>query len=118
VGTRAPPAGTQAAHWLLWTLESAATTDAALEVVRKYTCRWPIEEVHLVLKSGCKVEDLRLETWEGLEKAVTVNAAVAARIVSLRDLARETPETEVLSPDEAEVLVSHFGKKRRPRPRS
>ena len=83
-----PPAGTQAAHWLLWTLESAATADEALEVVRKYTCRWPIEEVHLVLKSGCKVEGLRLETWEGLEKAVTVNAAVAARIVSLRDLCR------------------------------
>ena len=84
-----------------------------LEVVRKYTCRWPIEEVHLVLKSGCKVEDLRLETWEGLEKAVTVNAAVAARIVSWRDLARESPEapaTEALSPDEAEVLVCHFGK--------
>ena len=111
----APPAGTQAAHWLLWTLESAATADEALEVVRKYTCRWPIEEVHLVLKSGCKVEDLRLETWEGLEKAVTVNAAVAARIVSLRDLARETPEapaTEVLEADEVEVLVSHFGKKK------
>ena len=107
----APPAGTQAAHWLLGTREPAATADEALEVVRKYTCRWPIEEVHLVLKSGCKVENLRLETWEGLEKAVTVNAAVAARIVSLRDLARETPEapaTKVLSPDEAEVLVCHF----------
>jgi hypothetical protein len=109
----APPPGVEPVHWLLWTLEPAATADEALEVVRKYTCRWPIEEVHLVLKSGCKVEDLRLETWDGLEKAVTVNAAVAARIVSLRDLARETPEaaaTAVLSPDEAEVLVGHFGK--------
>ena len=99
-------------HWLLGTREPAATADEALEVVRKYTCRWPIEEVHLVLKSGCKVEDHRLETWDGLEKAVTVNAAVAARIVSLRDLARETPEapaTEVLSTDEVEVLVCHFG---------
>jgi Transposase DNA-binding/Transposase Tn5 dimerisation domain len=109
----APPAGVEPVHWLLWTLEPAATADEALEVVRKYTCRWPIEEVHLVLKSGCKVEDLRWESWDGLEKAVTVNAAVAARIVSLRDLARETPEaaaTAVLSPDEAEVLVCHFGK--------
>lgn len=70
-----------------------------------------------MLQSGCQVEDLRWETWEGLEKAVTVNAAVAARIVSLRDLARETPETpatEVLSPDEAAVLVCHFGKGMRP----
>ena len=92
----APPPGTEPVHWLLWTLEPAATADEALEVVRKYTCRWPIEEMHLVLKSGCKVEDLRLETWDGLEKAVTVNAAVAARIVSLRDLARETPEAPAL----------------------
>jgi hypothetical protein len=109
----APPPGTEPVHWLLWTLEPAATADEALEVVRKYTCRWPIEEVHLVLKSGCKVEDLRLETWDGLEKAVTVKAAVAARIVSLRDLARETPAapaSTVLSEDEAEVLVGHFGK--------
>src|SRR5262249_4540200 len=108
----APPLGVEPVHWLLWTLEPAATADAALEVVRKYTCRWPIEEVHLVLKSGCQVEDLRLETWDGLEKAVTVNAAVAARIVSLRDLAREMPEapaSQVLTPDEAEVLVCHFG---------
>ena len=113
----APPAGTQAAHWLLWTLEPAATADEALEVVRKYTCRWPIEEVHLVLKSGCKVEDLRLETWDRLEKAVRVDAAVAERIVLLRDLARETPEApvlEVLSEDEVEVLVCRFEKGMKP----
>jgi hypothetical protein len=113
----APPAGTVPVHWLLWTLEPAATAAEALEVVRKYTCRWPIEEVHLVLKSGCKVEALRLKTWDGLEKAVTVNAAVAARIVSLRDLARETPEAparQVLSDDEIEVLVLRFGKGMKP----
>ena len=112
-----PPAGTESVHWLLWTLERAATAAEALEVVRKYTCRWPIEEVHLVLKSGCRAEDLRLETWERLEKAVTVDAAVAARIVSLRDLARETPEApalEVLSEDEVEVLVCRFGKGMKP----
>ena len=107
-----PPQGAEPVHWRLWTLEPAATAVEALEVVRKYTCRWPIEEFHLVLKSGCHVEDLRLETWDGLEKAVTVNAAVAARIVTLRDLARERPEapaSEVLSGDEVEVLTYHFG---------
>jgi Transposase DNA-binding/Transposase Tn5 dimerisation domain len=108
-----PPDGAERVHWRLWTLEPAARAAEALEVVRKYTCRWPIEEVHLALKSGCRVEDLRLETWDGLEKAVTVNAAVAARIVSLRDLARERPEApalELLSADEVEVLTCHFGK--------
>ncbi len=85
----APPTGTEPVHWLLWALEPATTAAEAREVVRKYTCRWPIEEIHLTLKSGCEAEALRLKTWDGLEKAVTVNAAVAARIVSLRDLARD-----------------------------
>ncbi len=109
----APPTGTEPVHWLLWALEPATTAAEAREVVRKYTCRWPIEEIHLTLKSGCEAEALRLKTWDGLEKAVTVNAAVAARIVSLRDLARETPEApaqQVLGEDEIEVLVLRFGK--------
>ena len=105
------PTGAERVHWRIWTLEPAATAAEALEVVRKDTCRWPIEEMHLVLKSGCQTEALRLETWDRLEKAVRVNAAVAARIVSLRDLARETPEAPalgVLEPDEVAALVSHF----------
>ena len=45
--------------------------------------------------------------------AVTVNAAVAARIVSLRDLAREIPEAPalgILDKDQVEVLVCRLGK--------
>jgi Transposase Tn5 dimerisation domain/Transposase DNA-binding len=116
----APPPGVEPVHWLLWTLEPAASAEEALEVVRKYTCRWPIEEVHLVLKSGCQVEALRLETWDRLEKAVRVNSAVATRIVALRDLAQETPEAAalgVLEEDEVEALVNHFGK-RKPIPKA
>ncbi|MBK7003081.1 MAG: IS4 family transposase [Rhodoferax sp.] len=108
-----PPPGVEPLHWLLWTREIATTADDALEVVRKYTCRWPIEEMHLVLKSGCRVEDLRLETWDRLENAVRVNASVAARIVMLRDWSREYPQTlalQVLEKDEVDALVSHFGK--------
>jgi hypothetical protein len=66
----------------------------------------------LVLKSGCRVEELRLESWDRLEKAVAVESAVAARIVSLRDLARETPEAPasvVLDEDEVGALACHFG---------
>jgi hypothetical protein len=113
----APPAGTESVHWLIWTLEPAETADEALEVARKYTGRWPIEEVHLVLKSGCQVEALQLERWDRLEKAVTVNAALAARIVSLRDLARESPEApaiRVLDTDEVCALVAHFGGEMKP----
>jgi hypothetical protein len=98
----APPADVEPLHWLLWTRESIATIEDTLQVVNYYACRWKIEEFHLVLKSGCQVETLRLETWERLEKAVRVNSAVAARIVFLRDQARTTPEApalEVLKPE-------------------
>ena len=89
---------------------------SALEVVRKYTCRWPIEEVHLVLKSGCKVEDLRLETWDRLEKAVRVDAAVVSGSCCCEICAGDPrgPVLEVLSEDEVEVLVCRFGKGMKP----
>lgn len=109
----APPPGVEPLHWLLWTREPAETLAEVREVLRKYTCRWPIEEFHLTLKSGCQVEALRLESWDRLEKAVMLESAVAARIVALRDRARETPEapaTELLTEEEVEVLVAKFGK--------
>jgi hypothetical protein len=83
------------------------------EVVRKYTCRWPIEEYHLTLKSGCRLEALRLESWDSLEKAIVMYTSVAARIVALRDRAQQEPDapaTVLLREDECAVLVAKFGK--------
>jgi hypothetical protein len=108
-----PPAGVTPLHWLLWTREPAATPDEAWEVVRKYTCRWPIEEFHLTFKSGCRIEDLQLETWDRLTKALVLYSVVSARIVSLRDLSRAVPEapaTVLLSEEECTVLLTHFGR--------
>jgi hypothetical protein len=110
-----PPAGVEPLHWRLWTREPIATFEETLPVVQYYACRWKIEEFHLVLKSGCQVEKLRLETWDRLDKAIRVNSAVAARIVFLRDKARMTPEAPalaVLAEDEVAALVNHFGKKK------
>ena len=108
-----PPPGEKALHWLLWTREPATTPAEVWEVVRKYTRRWPIEEFHEALKSGCRIEELRLETWEGLLKAVVLYSGVAARIVSLRDRSREEPDspaTVLLSEDECTVLTARCGK--------
>jgi len=64
------------------------------------------------------VEDLRLETWDGLEKAVTINAAAAGaesyRCGIGRARLRRDRLSEVLSADEAETLVAHFGGKMTP----
>ncbi len=110
-----PPEGTQALLWRLWTREPVTTVAEAWEAVRKYTCRWPIEEFHLTLKSGCRVEDLRLETWDRLVKAVVLYSLVAARVVGLRDRSRADPEAEatvLLSEVECEVLKARFGRVR------
>ena len=108
-----PAPACEALHWLLWTREPATTLAEGQEVVRKYTCRWPIEEYHLTLKSGCRIEALRLEKWDSLEKAIVMYTSVAARIVALRDRAQQEPDapaTVLLSEDECAVLVAKFGK--------
>jgi Transposase Tn5 dimerisation domain len=108
-----PPPGAEAVPWRLWTREPAGTADEVWEVVRKYTCRWPIEEFHLVLKSGCRAEALPLETWPRRTKALVLYSVVAARVVSLRDRSRaepEAPATVLLSEDECVVLTARFGK--------
>jgi hypothetical protein len=107
-----PAPACAALHWLLWTREGAATLAEVREVVRKYTCRWPIEEYHLTLKSGCRIEALRLEKWDNLEKAIVMYTSVAARIVALRDQAQQEPDapaTVLLSEEECAVLVAKFG---------
>lgn len=105
------PAGVEPLHWLLWTTESVLTVADALEIIRIYKLRWRIEEYHLVLKSGCNTEKLELETVERLAKAITLYAAVAVRVVALRDLSRREPQapcTTLLTDEEWRVLWSHI----------
>ena len=89
----APPEGVAPLHWLLWTTEPATTLEQALEVVRLYSLRWRVEDMHLVLKSGCAIEKLQLEEADRLAKAVVLYSSIAVRIVQLRDWAREAPDT-------------------------
>jgi hypothetical protein len=108
VGT--PPDQDEPIHWLLWTTEAARTKKQIMTVVRAYALRWRIEDLHLVWKQGCRVEQLQLETRQRLEKALVLYAGVAVRLLRLRDLARREPTapcTEVLSEDEWRVLYTH-----------
>jgi hypothetical protein len=104
------PAGKEAVRWLLWTNEPITSKSDLLARLQEYTLRWRIEEYHLALKSGCHTEGLLLETAERLAKAIVLYAAVAARIVALRDRGRHTPDapcTVLLSAEECQVLTGH-----------
>jgi len=106
-----PPAGSEPCRWLLWTTEPARTKAQIVEILRIYSLRWRIEDYHLTLKSGCRAEDLELETAERLTKALILYSAVAVRIVALRDLARLEPDapcTMILSDRAWRALFAHF----------
>jgi hypothetical protein len=105
------PAGVEPLHWLLWTTEPAQTAAQVVEILRLYKLRWLVEDFHLTLKSGCQIEDLRLETADRLIKAIVMYSAVALRVVALRDLARQQPDlpcTVVLSTAQWQVLHGYL----------
>jgi transposase-like protein/transposase Tn5 family protein len=108
VEEREPPAGVKPLRWLLWTTLPVTSWDEAIAVVAAYRARWLLERYHFVLKSGCGIEQLQLETAERLERALAVCCIVAWRLLWLTYQARETPDlpcTEILASHEWEALV-------------
>jgi hypothetical protein len=104
----APPQGQAAVRWWLVTTLPIATWADAERAVRWYALRWLIERYHFVLKSGCKVERLQLETAARLDRAVATYSAVAWRLLWLTYEARRHPDQScerVLSREEWEVLT-------------
>ena len=72
-----PPVGVKPLQWLLLTTLPIESFADAERVVRWYTYRWRIERYHFTLKSGCRLEDLQLETAERLRRALALYAIVA-----------------------------------------
>jgi hypothetical protein len=88
-----PPSGEKAAHWWLWTTLLARTVKQVQKVLKIYRARWRLEEYHRGMKTGCKVEKLRLNKGEKLMKAITLAAWVSARAVRMRDQVKQVPES-------------------------
>src|SRR2546430_16047709 len=86
-----PPEGVEHLEWLLLTTLSLETFQQAAQCVLWYRFRWLIERYHFVLKSGCHLEKLQLETAERLERALALYCIVAWRLLHLTYLARNTP---------------------------
>jgi len=110
VRERKPPQGVERLEWLLLTTLPVKTAKQCLKVVQTYKLRWRIEEFHLTLKSGCKIEQTQLKTAERIEILLALLCAVAVRIVQLKYWARTEPSapcTVVLSEDEWKVLWAY-----------
>ena len=87
-----PPGGKDALEWMILTTEAVNTKHQATTVIKYYECRWLIEEFHKAWKSGCAVEDRRLQAPKNLERFAVTTAHVAARLLQLRCLSHQDPE--------------------------
>jgi hypothetical protein len=78
--------------WLLFTSLPVDTAAAALLVVDYYAARWAIELYFKTLKTGCRVESIRLETLARLRRCLILYAIVAWRVQHLTYWQRTDPD--------------------------
>ena len=78
--------------WKLITTYPVSTLDEAKKVIDWYASRWIIEEYFKVLKSGCKIEDRQLQTFDRLDACLALDAIIAWRILFLLYAGRQMPE--------------------------
>lgn len=88
----AAPAGSRPVMWRLLTNRTVDTLEQATELIDWYRARWEIEMFFLILKEGCKVEQLQLEDVQRLEVALALYMVIAWRINRLMRLGRTLPE--------------------------
>ena len=93
--------------WMLLTTVETESFKEACERLTWYSRRWGIEVYHRTVKSGCRIQDRRLDDANSLEACLAIDLVVAWRIYWLTMVGRERPETpcdQVLSKEEWRVL--------------
>lgn len=88
-----PPAGAEGVEWILITSLAVNDWDAARYVTQIYECRWLVEDYHMCLKTGCRIEDSQLDHGDDLKRLLGFTALIAVRLLQLRQVVRTAPET-------------------------
>jgi hypothetical protein len=107
-----PPEGEEAVDWVLVTTVALRDDAHAVRMVGYYALRWRIERLHFTLKSGCRVEQLQMETAHSLKNVLALYYVVAWRLLWLTYVARAEPDqpaAELLAPREVAVLAQATG---------
>lgn len=107
-----PPPGQEPVDWLLYTTEPIRTRRQIEDVVDFYRCRWQIEELNKALKTGCVVQERKLESLDALMTMLSLSLPIAVELLALRTLARsdeKAPATAILSEEALNALrhISH-----------
>ena len=102
-----PQGGREPIDWRLMTSLPVETLEDALEKLEWYALRWKIEVFFKILKSGCKIEESKLRTAEGLAKLISIYSILSWRIFWMTMMNRETEEISpkiALTRDEIQIL--------------
>ena len=103
-----PPEGIEPLEWVLLTSVPTHTSAHAWQRVGWYRARWIVEDLHQGLKTGCRVEQRQIQTYEGLRTLLGLLSPEAVRLLQLRTVARQTPEQpaqQVLPADLVQVVA-------------
>ena len=86
-----PPEGRAPVFWKLITNLAVASHAEAVHKLEWYALRWKIETFFRTLKTGCRIEELRLATADRLANCIALCSVVAWRVSWLTMLSREAP---------------------------
>jgi hypothetical protein len=93
------------------TTEPIDTNDEVAAVIDAYRRRWIVEEFFKALKTGCRYQQLQLESARALLIALSIETAIAWRMLLLRWLAHHEPEapaSAVLPQEQLAVLTAYI----------
>jgi hypothetical protein len=77
--------------WLLITTLPIASVEDVLRVIDYYVARWTIEIFFRVFKTGCRIEEIQLETRQRIKNCLVFYKVIAWRVMYLTYLNRECP---------------------------
>jgi len=114
-----PPDDQPPVEWILLTSEPVETDKHVAAVVDAYRARWTIEEYFKALKTGCSYEGRELRSVHTLTNMLGLLAVIAWRLLLLRAVEREAPETpasNVIDPLLLEALAARLKDIKEPKP--
>lgn len=98
----------QKINWKIITNRKVESVEDGIEIVKLYKRRWVIEEYHKILKSGCKIESCRLETFSRIQNYLGIVSVVAVKLLTLTKYSRSNPDLPcevILEKTEWQALV-------------
>jgi uncharacterized protein involved in tolerance to divalent cations len=79
-------------EWMLLTTLPIESQKNVEQIIKFYKFRWTVEDYHRILKSGCRVEECRLETTPSIKRYIALFCIIGWRLFWLNRCWRQDPE--------------------------